>query len=350
MAWLLGVFLCFTSIALLFDMLELVRRTAGEKGPGLLIVTQMSLLKLPNLMEKTLPFIILFAGMATFWRLARANEAVVARAAGVSAWQFILPAFAITFAIGAFQVTAVNPFSAAMLRKYENFEALYLQRRANTLAVSKSGLWVRQIAQDGGYAVIHALRVVQQDMELRDVIIFRFDDNNQFVERIDADQINLEQGFWRIPEGWSSAPGHATQPLREMQIPTDLTKTQILESFAPPESMSFWDLPEFIGVLEAAGFPGHRHRLHLHSLLAYPILLSSMVLIAASFTLRINRRTRPTYALIAGLICSFALYFLTDIVHALGLSASIPVTLAAWAPAGIAVLVGLALLFHLEDG
>lgn len=350
LSWLLGVFLCFTSIALLFDTLELIRRTSGGQGPNLFIVVQMSLLKLPDLLQKTLPFIILFAGMATFWRLARANEAIVARAAGVSAWQFILPAVLISLVIGAFQISVVNPFSAAMLRKYEQFEALYLKRKTNTLAVSKSGLWLRQITDDRGYVIIHALRVVQERMELKDVIIFRFSKNNHFVERVDAVTMNLEDGFWRLPESWSSAPGRVTRPLRDRRIPTELTKTQILESFAPPESMSFWDLPEFIGILEAAGLPGHRHRLHFHSLLAYPFLLSSMILIAASFTLRINRRTRATYAIMAGLVCSFVMYFLTDVVHALGLSASIPVTLAAWTPAVVSVLLGLALLFHLEDG
>jgi len=344
------VFLCFTSIALLFDIIELIRRTAGEHGPGLLTVVQMSLLKLPNLLEKTFPFIILFAAMATFWRLARANEAIVARAAGMSAWQFILPAAAITLAIGIFQITTVNPFSAAMLRKYEDLEAVYLKRKTSKLAVSKSGLWLRQTTDDQGYAVIHALRVAQDGMELRDVIIFRFSRANRFEERIDAERMRLQNGYWQIPEGWSSAPGRATRPLKVLTIPTELTKTQIQESFAPPESMSFWDLPEFIGVLEAAGFPGHRHRLHFHSLLAYPLLLASMILIAASFTLRINRRTRATFAILAGLVSSFSLYFLTDIIHALGLSASIPVPLAAWSPAGIAILVGLALLFHLEDG
>jgi lipopolysaccharide export system permease protein len=32
------------------------------------------------------------------------------------------------------------------------------------------------------------------------------------------------------------------------------------------------------------------------------------------------------------------------------LSASVPIMLAAWTPAGISTLVGLAMLFHLEDG
>jgi lipopolysaccharide export system permease protein len=114
--------------------------------------------------------------------------------------------------------------------------------------------------------------------------------------------------------------------------------------------MSFWRLPAFIKTIEAAGFSGHRHRLHYYALIAYPLLLSSLILIAASFTLRINRRTGATAALLGGLGCSFAVYFMTDIVHALGLSASIPILLAAWTPAGVTTLLGLAVLFHLEDG
>ena len=46
----------------------------------------------------------------------------------------------------------------------------------------------------------------------------------------------------------------------------------------------------------------------------------------------------------------FLLFFLSDIIFALGLSATIPVALAAWTPAGVAMLMGLALLLHLEDG
>jgi len=44
------------------------------------------------------------------------------------------------------------------------------------------------------------------------------------------------------------------------------------------------------------------------------------------------------------------LYFLTDVVLALGVSGGLPVILAAWAPAGVFTLLGLAMLLHLEDG
>jgi lipopolysaccharide export system permease protein len=52
----------------------------------------------------------------------------------------------------------------------------------------------------------------------------------------------------------------------------------------------------------------------------------------------------------AGIACAFALYFLSDVVLALGLAAAIPVALAAWTPAGVTWLIGASLVFHLEDG
>lgn len=348
--WLVSVFLIFMAIALLFDVVEMLRRTSDKDAVTLGLVLQMSLLKLPFLSQVTLPFMILFAAMLTFWRLARANEAVVARAAGISAWQFILPAFLITVFVGSLQIALINPFSAAMLAQFQKLEAEHIKNRTSMISVSRNGLWLRQAGAQGDYAVIHALRVSQKDLILHQVIIFRFDAKNHFVDRIDADRAVLTDGYWVIPNGWLSSPKPETRPVTNIRVPTDMTKTNILESFSAPETMSFWSLPDFIDTIEAAGFSGHRHRLHFHALTAFPLLLSSMILIAASFTLRINRRTGTTGALLGGLSCSFVLYFLTDIVHALGLSASIPIPLAAWTPAGVSMLVGLAMLFHLEDG
>ncbi len=348
--WLVGVFLIFMAIAMLFDVVEMLRRTADKDEITLGLVLHMSLLKMPFLAQTTMPFMTLFAAMLTFWRLARANEAVVARAAGISAWQFILPAFLITIVLGIVTVTIINPVSALMLEKYQKLEAEYLKNRTSLISVSQNGLWLRQVDANGGHSIIHALRVSPQDLVLYDVIIFRFDETNHFLERIDAARAALRQDHWLIPEGWLSTTKPETRPVVNLKIPTELTKNNILESFSPPDTMSFWRLPEFIKTIEAAGFSGQRHRLHFYSLIAYPVLLSSMIFIAASFTLRINRRTGTSGALLGGLSCSFALYFMTDIIHALGLSASVPILLAAWTPAGVSTLVGLAMLFHLEDG
>ena len=255
----------------------------------------------------------------------------------------------LTFAVGVFQVTIFNPFSAVMLTKFESVEAKYLKRTTSMLAVSKNGLWLRQ-SDEGGQAVIHGLRVSKEELKLHDVIVFLFEGSNKFVGRIDAETAQLKVGYWDIRDAWISTPNRAGHHVDRHELPSDLTLTKIQESFASPETMSFWDLPVFVDELEAAGFSGHRHRLYFYSLLALPVLLCAMVLIAAAFTVHINKRSGAFFAVVGGVAASFFLYILGDVVRALGLSTNVPPQLAALTPAGVTLMIGLALLLHFEDG
>jgi lipopolysaccharide export system permease protein len=90
--------------------------------------------------------------------------------------------------------------------------------------------------------------------------------------------------------------------------------------------------------------------LHFNVLLARPFLLCAMVLVAATFSLRMQRRGGATLMIVGGVVAGFLLYFLSDIIFALGLSAKVPVTLAAWTPTGVSLIFGTSMLLHLEDG
>ncbi|MDX1430434.1 MAG: LptF/LptG family permease [Rhodothermales bacterium] len=136
----------------------------------------------------------------------------------------------------------------------------------------------------------------------------------------------------------------------QVSIETDLTPDKIRESFARAESISFWNLPAFIEILEQAGFRAVGHRLQWHRLLALPLLFAAMVLLAATSSLRPQRRGRVGLVLLAGGVTGFLLYLLSSFVFALGLSGKIPVALAAWAPSGVSLMLGVAMLLHLEDG
>src|SRR3546814_15193382 len=132
-----------------------------------------------------MPFTILFAAMATFWRLTRSHELVVTRAAGVSVWQFLLPVLGSSVVIGMLAVSALNPLASALLSRYESLEASYMRNQESKLAVSESGLWLRQ-ADDGGQSVIHAERVRPGPIALQQVIVFRYPEGDRFRDRIDA--------------------------------------------------------------------------------------------------------------------------------------------------------------------
>ena len=67
-------------------------RRRADPMSALRIIVQMGIYKLPETIERILPFVVLFSGLFTFWRLTRSQELIIARSVGVSAWQFMVPA------------------------------------------------------------------------------------------------------------------------------------------------------------------------------------------------------------------------------------------------------------------
>lgn len=349
LTWWLSAFLILVALIALFDTIENLRRTASWADTSALDAVVMMAFKLPHLAQEAIPFTILFGGMMAFWRLNRHQEFIVARSAGISAWEFLLPTLFLCIAIGVVKATVYSPFASAMMLRFEQFENRHAEGKSSLAAFSGDGLWLRQNLPQGHY-VLHAAAIDPTNMRLEQVIVFRLEKNNKFVSRADAPTASLDDKNWVLRNVRVTAPDTPLQRRQTMRVPTDLTKENIQDSFAKPETMSFWALPGFINVLENAGFSGIRHRIYWYSLIADPFLLCAMALFAAAFTLRPQRRGGATAIIASGVATGFIIYFASDVVYALGLSARLPPMLAAWSPATIGCLLGAGILFHLEDG
>ncbi|HLY46969.1 MAG TPA: LPS export ABC transporter permease LptG [Stellaceae bacterium] len=348
--WFCGVFGAMVSVTFLLDYIELLRRAGSRSQATWGVLLEMAVLKLPQTAQDVMPFAILFGTMLAFWRLTRSNELVVARAAGISVWGFLTPAILVALLIGVVAVTLFNPIASTMEASYETLDSRILRQDGDPLSLSHGGLWLRQSDATDGQVLVHGDRQASPQLSLKNVSVFFLNKNNEFTARIEARDARLDGGFWVIEEGQRYRPGEAPEPFGELRLPTKLTASKIEEGLASPNSMSFWELPGFIALLEQSGFSAQRHRLHYNVLLARPFLFCAMVLVAATFSLRMQRRGGAVMLIVSGVATGFLLYFLSDIVFALGLSAKIPVLLAAWTPTGVSLLFGASMLLHLEDG
>jgi lipopolysaccharide export system permease protein len=350
LVWFAAVFGTMVSITFLLDYIELIRRGGTRAQATWGILLQMAALKLPHTAQEVMPFAILFGTMLVFWRLTRSNELVAARAAGVSVWGFLTPAALVALLVGVFAVTVFNPIASTMQASYEKLETRILRMAGDPLSLSNSGLWLRQSDAGGGQIVLNGEKLPSPDLLLRNVTLFFLDRASRFTARVEAQSARLDRGFWVVENGQRFRPGEPPETIGELRLPTSLTASKIEESLASPDTMSFWDLPGFITLLEQSGFSAQRHRLHFNVMLARPFLFCAMVLVAATFSLRMQRRGGAVMLLVSGVAVGFLLYFLSDIVFALGLSNKIPVLLAAWTPAGVSLIFGVSMLLHLEDG
>lgn len=334
-------------IVFIFDVIELLRRTA-VKDVDIGVIFLMGVLHLPDIGQKILPFIALFAAMLTLWRLTRSQELIVVRATGVSVWQFLTPMLVTTLALGLFYLFAINPLGALMKRAYGELENKYIDNSA-ILDLSSSGLWLRQ--KDGERRfLLHADTVSVNPFTIKPLIAFIYDKNDQYLGRIDANSAVLQDKQWIIPEGWMNWKDKPAQKIGQTAIPTNLSLHKIQESMAAPGSVSFWELPHFISALEATGFPGLTHRMMYHELIVQPFFLCAMVVCAACFSLGMARRGTAFLSALAGLFAGSFAFGSNDMVLTLGTNQALPTWLAATAVPLITASVAMAALFHLEDG
>ena len=343
-----AVMLALGSVILLFDVIELMKKEAVSSF-GFANILTLGLLKLPNMLLTILPFIVLIASIIVFRRLTKSHELVIIRAAGQSVWQFITPLLITSFIIGVFSVTVFNPFSAAMFNKHQRMDE---DRKGTPHISSSQGLWLRE-HRDGKMYVFHAQGLHQDkyELNLKNITILIFSDQNVFLKRIDAAKALLNDGFFELKDVKSYETGKITEKRETLNVPTELTLGKIQENFASPETISFWDLPEIIDFFESSGFSAHSHRLHLHSLLVSPFLLMTMILISAAFSVDPNqRRGGGAIQISAAIVSGFLLYFMTRITYALGFSTALPIAFATWSPPMIFALISVSILLHHEDG
>lgn len=348
-------------LVLTVHLIELMRSSAG--GPATFRdLAIIAALQAPAVTIAAAPFTVLLAALSCFAALARSSELVVTRAAGVSVWRLVTPAVISAALIGIFVVGVWSPLAAAFAARSEALEDRLFDRSFSRLSVSADGLWLRQ-GGAAGQTVIRAQRASGSVERLWQVNVFQFDQEDRLYLRIDARSALLGEGAWKLSGArrWDlrasdieTARGSAivTRPqvLDSLLVSTQLTREGIQESFAAPETISFWKLPRFIRLLEGSGLTSNRHRMHWYALIALPVVFCAMVLIGAAFSMRHVRFGGLGLMALGCVMTGFAYFFLSDIASALGVSGSVPTEVAAWAPPGAAVLFALGLLLHLEDG
>ena len=343
------------SIVFLLDLAELFRRTATKESASIHIVFSMGLAKLPQTLEVVLPFVVLFAAIFALWRSARRQEIVIARAAGQSIWRIVAPLLLVAVALGLFNLTIFNPIAARLENVYDRLVLKYISE-GSTLDLSSGGLWLRQpLEQDGkkGVAVIHATKV-QGTTPLTltgDVMLLFFDHDEVYRGRMDATGGVLGDGEWQFGQATLRMAGvDKPQVMPDYRVPTTLTPARIEDSLAQPDELSFWQLPGFIHALDATGFSSVRHRTHYQALLAQPVLLLAMVLIAVVFMQRQLRNAQGLLLLAGAVGAGTAIFILNNTVLAFGNAGTLPPFLAAWTLPLATCALAFGLLLHLEEG
>jgi lipopolysaccharide export system permease protein len=343
----MSVFLGIFLLVVLVDYIELMRRASDVPNLSVWMVAKTSFFRVPQLTERILPFSVLVGAMACYLALSRRNELVIARSAGMSAWQFVAPAVIVAFAMGIGATAIYNPMSAMMREWSKRLEAEIFGEKGSLQ--NAQGFWVRQRSPDG-QSIVYAASSQEQGVRLDGVSVFTFDNGGKALERIEAKNAVLEPGHWRLEQARIYASGIPPRDLDTYLVKTNLTSAQVRESFSTPETVPFWDLPSYIEIAERSGLVAAGYKLQYQILIARPFFLAAMVLLACSVSLRFFRFGGVTKMVLSGVAAGFLLYVMSKVTEDLSKAELLHPAAAAWLPVLSGGLTGFVVLLYQEDG
>lgn len=271
-----------------------------------------------------LPLAVFMGTLLTAYNLTKSSENIIISSAGLSPFQSTSPFLIGAFLIGLFATTVINPYSVKVSSKDLTPEQLQL---------IDNKIWLRE-SSTNGYITLNAQSMHKSgsDLIFDDAIIYIQDTNFKLKNRVTADKVKLSNSGLSATDAtiWSSDD---TLLQSDWQLSTLLNPQTVLDRYLQPDSISFWQLPDFIRRMESIGVPVRAHRVQLWTLLFLPLTMVSMALLGVAFSQTKQRRNYSfgiKFSL--GIITCFAVYFLTNLFNALGTTGALPAVLSIIAP------------------
>ena len=332
------------ALFIVIDLLKTLDKYLRVKPPLVYILEHFAY-RLPAALHDGLPVVMLVATIFLFLTLSRYHELTALKAAGVSLYRVSAPVLGVglVVAIGAglFQELALPVLN----ERGEEVDRVKIRGQAPRHLQSRQRLWVR--SADTRFYRVELLNPGTND--LYGVTILELDREFRLTGRLDARRAHWTAGGWELSDGAYREIGPEGKVQTVAFGLTALDLKEELEDFLriqkPVSTMSFWELRDYIGQLEAAGFQIRKYLVELYSKLSFPLVNLVMVLVAIPFALQSPRGGRLVGIGLAIVIMAGYL-----VVHYVALAFAradlLPPLIAAWTANVIFVGIGVSLLLR----
>ena len=305
----------------------------------------LSLLFVPSLLNYFFPFVILLSGIWFFLKIKKTDELTSMNVSGMSNLSVIIIPSILSIILGIFFVTALNPITSLLVKKYETVKGNYEKEQDYLATVTVNGIWIKERGLKANY-MIRASHLEKEN--LIGVTIYEFDKDNNFTRRIEADSANITSLKWVLKNITiiNSDGIMLTEPIKDPFYFSMYDIKKIKSLYSNLDTISFWDLEHEINLLKQRGYSTREMQVKLHRSLAFPFFLLSMVLLSSVFTLGTTfKENNWTYVFLT-IISSVLIFFFNDFSAALGKTDKLPIELSVWMPIAIIFIFSFVGIIH----
>ena len=280
-----------------------------------------------------------------FLKIKKTDELTSMNVSGMSNLTVIIVPSFLSIILGIFFVTALNPITSLLVKKYETVKGNYEKEQDYLATVTVNGIWIKERGLKANY-MIRASHLEEEN--LMGVTIYEFDKDNNFTRRIEADSANITSLKWVLKNITviNSDGIMLTEPIKDPSYFSMYDIKKIKSLYSNLDTISFWDLEHEINLLKQRGYSTRDMQVKLHRSLAFPFFLLSMVLLSSVFTLGTTfKENNWTYVFLT-ILSSMLIFFFNDFSAALGKTDKLPVELSVWMPIAIIFIFSFVGIIH----
>ena len=294
----------------------------------------LSFLFIPSLLDDFFPFVILLSGIWFFLKIKKTDELTAINISGISNLSIIIIPSILSIILGIFFVTALNPITSVLVKKYETVKGSYEIDQDYLATVTVNGIWIKEKGLKANY-MVRASNLEKED--LLEVTIYEFDKNNNFKRRIEAESADISSLKWTLKNiKIINTDGiESTKTIKDPSYFSMYDIKKIKSLYSNLDTISFWNLGKEIKLLEQRGYSAREMLVIFHRSLAFPFFLLSMLLLSSVFTLGTTFNDNNWTYIFLAIISSVLIFFFNDFSAALGKTDKLPIELSVWMPIAI---------------
>ena len=341
----LGVLLfslvAFISIFIIVDLVEKLDAFIDQDVPKFIIL-KYYIFSLPYIIVLTLPVAMLLSSLFSIGNMARQNEIVAMKSAGISLYRILAPLFIIAFLISAGALVFGEYVLPKATEEKEYLNDEYLEKHRQR--------WRKRInnvyARDAQNRII-SMRYYDTVRDIGHTVSIRSFDGKEIKSRIDARKIVWEDSVWVLYEGYQrtfngdreTAKPFTSLVLRDENLrPDDFGKL-----LKKPEEMSYGELKAFIEEVKRNGSDPDRWLVDLYLKLSIPFANFIIVLFGAPLA-SVKRRGGAATGFGISLAIVFIYFGIVKTAQTMGHTGLLPPLLSAWIANAIFGIAGIVVL------
>ena len=185
------VFFCLGFILNLFEEINFFK----DHEVGIKIPIILSAMFVPSLLYNMFPFVILLSGIWFFLKIKKSDEIIGMKISGMSNFSVIIIPSIIAIVLGIIIITSFNPIISILVKKYETFKGTYEKDQDYLATITTNGIWIKEKQIEKNFIIRSAK--LNKD-KLMNVSIYEFNNNNDFLKRIEAEHANISSTSWKL--------------------------------------------------------------------------------------------------------------------------------------------------------